>query len=237
MVLTNGRIIECVFDIHNIESSIIKKIATDIYNYGVHKKIYEASSYALHWSLKYDFLLDHTNIKDDAIESLDCIFMLIAYKYNIEKQLKQDNEYKRIAAELKKSDFDKYWLFIYEVLPHNELNDEFKKLKKNKITFIKPTYKQHKLMQRGDLMPEISRFFGMVVFMYWDEHNPPHFHVKYGGQQAAINIRTLEIIEGKLNRRATELVLDWAELHQTELIENWDKCALKQKPNKIDPLN
>lgn len=56
-------------------------------------------------------------------------------------------------------------------------------------------------------------------------------------KQLLIYIRTLEIIEGKLNRRATELVLDWAELHQTELLENWDKCALKQKPNKIDPLN
>lgn len=86
-------------------------------------------------------------------------------------------------------------------------------------------------------MPEISRFFGMIVFMYWDEHNPPHFHVKYGGQQAAINIHTLEVIEGKLDRRAIELVLDWAELHQKELLENWDKCALKQKPNKIEPLN
>ena len=69
-------------------------------------------------------------------------------------------------------------------------------------------------------MPEISRFFGMVILMYWSEHNPPHFHVKYGDESAVININTLKITEGRLSRRALSLVLDWAELHQTELLED-----------------
>ncbi len=63
-------------------------------------------------------------------------------------------------------------------------------------------------------MPEISRFFGMVILMYWDEHNPPHFHVKYGEYTASINIKTLELMEGNLSRRALNIVLDWAEIHQ-----------------------
>ena len=227
-----------IFDIHNIEPSIIKKIATDIYNYGINKKIYEAPSYAIHWALKYEFLLDIKTIPGDAINSSDCIFMLIAYKYNMAKQLNFDKKYINVAKSLKDEDFDKYWLFIYEVLPSAQLNcrPEFQKLKENNITFIKSINERH-VTQKGKHMPEISRFFGMVVFMYWDEHNPPHFHVKYGGEQATINIQTLEIIEGKLNRRATELVLEWAELHQADLLENWDKCTLKQKPNKIAPLN
>ncbi|MCX7121562.1 MAG: DUF4160 domain-containing protein [Gammaproteobacteria bacterium] len=85
-------------------------------------------------------------------------------------------------------------------------------------------------------MPEISRFFGMIILMYWDEHNPPHFHVKYGEYTASINIRTLALIEGKLSRRALALVLDWAELHQAELLADWDLCQQSMLPKKIEPL-
>ena len=85
-------------------------------------------------------------------------------------------------------------------------------------------------------MPEISRFFGIIILMYWDEHNPPHFHVKYAEQEAVINIKTLEVTKGKLSRRAAELVLDWAELHQKELLEDWDLCQQDLMPNKIEPL-
>ena len=56
--------------------------------------------------------------------------------------------------------------------------------------------------------------------MYWDEHNPPHFHVKYGDSTASINIKTLELMEGKLSHRALALILDWAELHQQELLSH-----------------
>ncbi|TXJ03429.1 MAG: DUF4160 domain-containing protein [Neisseriales bacterium] len=85
-------------------------------------------------------------------------------------------------------------------------------------------------------MPEISRFFGMIILMYWDEHNPPHFHVRYGDDNAVINIKTLALMDGKLSRRALSLVLDWAELHQKELLEDWDLCQNSLMPKKIEPL-
>ena len=85
-------------------------------------------------------------------------------------------------------------------------------------------------------MPEISRFFGMTIQMYWDEHNPPHFHVLYENKKAIIDIKKLEVISGNLSHRATSLVLDWAELHQNELLEDWNLCQQKIAPNKIKPL-
>ena len=85
-------------------------------------------------------------------------------------------------------------------------------------------------------MPTISLFFGIIIQMYWNEHAPPHFHAKYGEHDAVIDIQKLEIMEGFLPRRARNLVLDWAELHQAELIANWDLCRAEQQPNKIAPL-
>ena len=85
-------------------------------------------------------------------------------------------------------------------------------------------------------MPIVSRFFGIIIRMFFNEHAPPHFHAEYGEYRAVINIRTLEIIEGKLTRRALELVLDWAELHQAELLEDWDLCAKHHQPHDIEPL-
>ena len=66
-------------------------------------------------------------------------------------------------------------------------------------------------------MPEISRFFGIVIKMFYDEHNPPHFHVYYNEFKATVDIRTCEVIEGNLPRRQQKLTLAWAELHQEEL--------------------
>ncbi len=86
-------------------------------------------------------------------------------------------------------------------------------------------------------MPEISRFFGLVILMYNDEHNPPHFHVRYNEDTAIIDIKKLELTEGKLSRRALSLVLDWAELHQQELLDDWDLCQKMELPKKIKPLN
>jgi hypothetical protein len=85
-------------------------------------------------------------------------------------------------------------------------------------------------------MPEISRFFGMVILMYWDEHNPPHFHVRHGDDTAVINIKSLELMEGALSRRALNMILDWAELHQQQLLKDWDLCQQSLLPNKIEPL-
>ncbi len=81
-------------------------------------------------------------------------------------------------------------------------------------------------------MPEISRFLGIVIFMYFDEHNPPHFHVKYNEHAAVINIRTLNIFDGYLPARVRGLVEEWAELHKQELLEMWETKEF----HKIQPL-
>lgn len=85
-------------------------------------------------------------------------------------------------------------------------------------------------------MPEISRFFGMIITMYWNEHNPPHFHVEYGEEDAIVDIKQLKMTKGNLSRRALNMILDWAELHQQELLDDWDMCQKSLVPNKINPL-
>ncbi len=71
-------------------------------------------------------------------------------------------------------------------------------------------------------MPEISRFFGIVVRMYYDDHPPPHFHVRYGEQKALIAIEPLAVLEGRLSPRVLGLVTEWAAHHSRELMENWN---------------
>ena len=85
-------------------------------------------------------------------------------------------------------------------------------------------------------MPTISQFYGILIRMFFSDHAPPHFHAVYGEFQATIDIDRLCVIEGELPRRALELVLDWAELHQEELVEDWILCCDKQPPRRIDPL-
>jgi hypothetical protein len=85
-------------------------------------------------------------------------------------------------------------------------------------------------------MPIISRFFGIIIRMFFNEHAPPHFHAEYGEHRVVIDIRSLEVMEGRFPRRALELVLDWAELHQDELMEDWDLCQQRQQPREIAPL-
>ena len=85
-------------------------------------------------------------------------------------------------------------------------------------------------------MPVISRFFGILIRMFFNEHAPPHFHAEYGEYRASINIETLEVTDGKLPRRALELVQDWAELHRNELLKDWDLCRQHQQPDEISPL-
>ena len=77
-------------------------------------------------------------------------------------------------------------------------------------------------------MPTISEFFGIVIQMFWREHAPPHFHALYGENEALINIRTLEVIAGKLPRRALALTIEWAAEHRSQLIEDWDLCQARQ---------
>ena len=85
-------------------------------------------------------------------------------------------------------------------------------------------------------MPEISRFFGIVIAMYFKEHAPPHFHVKYEEQRAAFSILDLRIIEGSLPRRVAALVLEWAYEHRDELMENWKRVERREDLLAIEPL-
>ncbi len=85
-------------------------------------------------------------------------------------------------------------------------------------------------------MPTICMFYGILIRMYWDDHAPPHFHVEYSEHRAVYSIQTLELIRGSLPRRAHALVLEWAALHRSELMEDWQLCELKQQPKKISPL-
>jgi Reverse transcriptase (RNA-dependent DNA polymerase) len=129
-----------VFDPHQIDKVIIKNIAQDIYAYGLKKKIYEACSYAMYWAIKYDFNIEISTNKQDSISSLDCIFLMISYLYDKKHNRKSYlKEYKELSKNLKKNDFDRYWLYIYETLPWSELADNYKTMKK-KLTFIKPEF-------------------------------------------------------------------------------------------------
>lgn len=85
-------------------------------------------------------------------------------------------------------------------------------------------------------MPEICRFLGMVIAMYYQDHTPPHFHVKYGENRASIVIDKLEILEGSLPKRVLSLVLEWAYDHRQELMENWNRAMNKKSLQKIEPL-
>lgn len=86
-------------------------------------------------------------------------------------------------------------------------------------------------------MPEVSRFYGIVVRMYsGGEHPPPHFHVQYGEQRATISIDAFDILEGGLPARARKLVHEWARLHQHELRENWERAQTHEPMLPIDLL-
>jgi hypothetical protein len=85
-------------------------------------------------------------------------------------------------------------------------------------------------------MPEISRFFGIVIAIYWKDHGAPHFRAKYGGYRASFSIEDLRLLEGRLPPRVTALVLEWAFMHRNELLEDW-RLATEHKPLKaIAPL-
>ena len=85
-------------------------------------------------------------------------------------------------------------------------------------------------------MPEISRFLGIVIYMYFNEHNPPHFHAEYNEFKVAISIETLGIMEGKLPARVLSLVIEWAQEHQHELLTDWNSLKATGQYHKIPPL-
>ena len=85
-------------------------------------------------------------------------------------------------------------------------------------------------------MPRISSFYGIVIWMYWNDHNPPHFHATYNDFEILIRINDLSVYAGSLPSRAFGLVMEWASLHQSELSENWRLMTEDEPLQKIDPL-
>ena len=86
-------------------------------------------------------------------------------------------------------------------------------------------------------MPEISKFYGIIIRMFFNDHSPPYFHVVYQDNEALVDIRTLEILEGYLPKRAKALAIEWAIEHRDELIINWQKAIDREPLDKIEPLD
>jgi hypothetical protein len=84
-------------------------------------------------------------------------------------------------------------------------------------------------------MPEISRFLGIVVSMFFDEHNPPHFHAKYGDFKISVEIESGKV-KGEFPKRALRAVLDWYDLHKEELMQDWELASQRKALNRIQPL-
>lgn len=85
-------------------------------------------------------------------------------------------------------------------------------------------------------MPEVCRFFGIVIAVFYDDHNPPHFHARYGGKKVSIEIDSLRVLEGNISPRALGLVMEWAAQHKDELVEDWELAKNNTPPKKIEPL-
>jgi hypothetical protein len=85
-------------------------------------------------------------------------------------------------------------------------------------------------------MPEVSRFYGIVIQIYFADHNPPHFHAFYGGETVEIDIQRLTVMAGRIAPRALGMVIEWATLHQTELLALFIQAQQNQPITKIDPL-
>lgn len=86
-------------------------------------------------------------------------------------------------------------------------------------------------------MPEITRFYGIIIKTYFLDHNSQHFHAEYQGMVAEFNIFTLQVIAGNLSARAKSLVIEWASAHKEELLENWEKARIPEPLITIAPLD
>lgn len=85
-------------------------------------------------------------------------------------------------------------------------------------------------------VPEISRFLGIVIRMYFDDHAPPHFHAIYGRDEARVRISPVGMLDGRIPPRPLALAIEWASLHEEELLVNWDRLRRKERPLGIAPL-
>jgi len=85
-------------------------------------------------------------------------------------------------------------------------------------------------------MPELSRFLGIVIKMFMDDHNPPHYHAIYGEYEALIDINNPSVFAGRLPPRVLGLVIEWTNLHQKELLDDWNRAQDHRPLEKIEPL-
>ena len=85
-------------------------------------------------------------------------------------------------------------------------------------------------------MPTVSTFYGIMIQMFGQEHPPPRFDALYAEYEALIDIRTLDVIQGEMPRRALALVREWARAHHDDQMEDWNLCRQRQPPRTIDPL-
>ena len=85
-------------------------------------------------------------------------------------------------------------------------------------------------------MPELCRFYGIVIKMFYNDHTPPHFHAEYGGRKAEVSIDACRVTKGRLTPRAERMVTEWAEQHRRDLEEAWHRAKRHQNPGKIAPL-
>lgn len=85
-------------------------------------------------------------------------------------------------------------------------------------------------------MPEISLFYGIRITMYYDDHNPPHFHAEYNGNKALIDIVRIQVNKGSLPSKQLKIVLAWCAIHQDELMQNWELAKDDKPLNNIAPL-
>jgi hypothetical protein len=84
-------------------------------------------------------------------------------------------------------------------------------------------------------MPVISRFFGIIIYMYWRDHAPPHFHAKYAGEEVEIEIESGKVL-GSMNRRALKMIQEWSGANKAELLDDWKLAEEQKELKEIKPL-
>jgi len=87
----------------------------------------------------------------------------------------------------------------------------------------------------ADGVPEICRFLGIVIYMLYDDHRPPHFHAEYGEYKVTVEINA-GVVQGRFPRRALKALVEWFELHRDELLEDWELAEQHEPLNRIPPL-
>jgi hypothetical protein len=85
-------------------------------------------------------------------------------------------------------------------------------------------------------VPELSRFYGIVIFMNYNEHNPPHFHAAYGDHEVSVEINS-GVIKGQMPKRALKMIFEWLEIHKDELLNDWQLAQDRKALVKIEPLS